>query len=500
MKNIIIAAFLIMSNLLNAQKIKVEEGEINAICDKKPVISKVFGNKVYLATFNSSKVTITGFDATSMKQSSVFTTEKLKNLVAKGVIFLENKCIVLYKEKFQESPVRGDVFAYDGKILNKNMSLTDFIFDDWSLIENFGQFMVSENGKYFMIANSNIDRKPTFDYAIYSDELKLVKKGNAKLPAKYNAGRILKLILSNTANIGILAIEDFEGSASTTYFILKKDSKQIEEIKTLSSEYKGYESKVITAKSGYYIGGLTGIAIPKTYTNYLHGVFGIKLDLNDLSIVYSNFTNFSESQATEYNTELFKWTYLSNVTNIKYPEGLIHNDYVTTCLDGFTLDKNDNLVFGISSEKIGEGLRMADNLVICQFRLTIEGSISNYTIIPRRQTANMNATSDFYYSDYFYSSVVCSGDYIISIFNDGQKNLDNLTDMNKNVENAGKKSMLVGVETNIDGVFKKFALLPNDKSVLIITFYTEYIDSNITFAFATRDKGNAVLLKISSVE
>ena len=122
MKNIIIAAFLIMSNLLNAQKIKVEEGEINAICDKKPVISKVFGNKVYLATFNSSKVTITGFDATSMKQSSVFTTEKLKNLVAKGVIFLENKCIVLYKEKFQESPVRGDVFAYDGKNLFKNMA------------------------------------------------------------------------------------------------------------------------------------------------------------------------------------------------------------------------------------------------------------------------------------------------------------------------------------------------------------------------------------------
>jgi hypothetical protein len=496
--------FLFAVHFLSAQKIKLETGETGVKTYDRPVISKVINNKVYVATFLDNKTTITGFDKVTMKQTLAFTTEKTKYIVNSGVLFLENKIIVIY----DKNGVFADVYDYNGKSISKGMTLTSFAYENsWRYYS--GDCMSSENGKYFMVSHSNKDSKPAFDYVIYDSEMKLVSKGNVKLPKEYSSAMIRKLLLSNTANIGILA---YLSGESSKFSLLRytKASKTVEEIKVLSEEFFVLKSNVITTRNGIYIGGLYG----NNYTvkvkfqgemteRMIEGAFGVKLNLDDLSVVYSNLTPFSEEQAAAYNSEMLKHpNYSRALEKAGTPEGKIHNEYLDINVDGMAVDKNDNIVLALSSfNGVSETNKFATNIIICQFRLKKEGGLSNFKIVPRRHTSYNDPLEDgFRNSDYFYSSLVCSGECIVSVYNDDEKNIDNLTDMNKNISDADKKSLLAGAEVKNDGNFKKYKLLPQDADVLIMTYCTMYIDETLTFAIATRDKGEVVLLKITSLE
>ncbi len=498
---------LFTGNFLSAQKIKVETGETGVKTDFRPTISKVINNKVYVATFMDNKATITGFDKATMKQTLSFTTEKIKFIVISGVLFLEDKIVVIY---YTKKGIFGNVYDYNGKDISKDTPMTTFEYENgWTNDNNYeGECQTSENGKYFMISSSNKDNKPVFDYVIYGSDMKVVSKGNVRLPKEYSSGKIRRLVLSNTANIGILAHQ--EESAKFSYLRYIKASKTVEETKVFSEGYFILKSNVITSKNGIYIGGLYGNEYTvrvkfqgeMTYP-MIEGAFGVRLNPDDLSVIYSNVTAFSEEQVAEYNSEMLKHpSYHMALKNGNTPEGKINSEYLKINLDGMTLDKSDNIVLALSSfNGVSESIHFATNIIICQFKLKKEGGISNFKIVPRRQTSyNDPWEGGFRNSDYFYSSLVCSGENIVSLFNDAEDNTNNLTDMNKNIAAADKKSLLASAEVKNDGSFKKYKLLPKDADVLILSDCTVYIDETLSFAIATRDKGEVVLLKITSLE
>lgn len=500
MKIKILAIVLLVTNFVNAQKIKVDKGEVKTSTDNRPVISKVINNKIYVATFENDIATITGFDVNTMKQVSSFKTEKLKRIIDNGVLFIDAKIIVLHMNKWNNSTILGDVFSYDGKNLIKDISLTDFKYVNSNDYGNEGKFMASENGKYFMITNSNYEEKASFDYSIYSDNIKLIKKGSVKFPEKNSEAYVQNLILSNTANIGALIYQDNNDEPLTTFFILKKESKQIEEVKILSDKYVSFNTKYIGTKNAYFITGLFGLSYEhknEHYKKMLHGAFGIKLDLNDLSISYSNFTDFNEEQVKTYNQELNKVPIWKMTTsNWEYVKTNIFNEFLRINIDAVSIDKDENIVMGISSfHWVDEHTNFTSNIIVGQFRLNKSGNISNFVAIPKYLTMVGQLPEE-----YLFSLIFCSNENILSIYNDDESNIKNLTDITKNKSKLDKSALLTCAETDQYGSFKKYALLPYDKDVLVFAHSSLYIDCNLTFATATRDKGEVVLLKFTSIE
>ncbi|MDI1234360.1 MAG: hypothetical protein PSX81_08765 [bacterium] len=483
---LLILITLLIQNAFS-QKVKIETGDLNVDNDFKCVISKVFNGKVYTCAFQNKRLTVVGFEVSTMKQVSSFTTEKIKHLIPQGVLFLENKIVILHSETINNANMLGDVFSYDGKNI-----LTDFE------LYNFGEtnsyrikHIVSQNGKYFMLSNTNYMKGATFEYGIFDVNIKFASRGNIKLPRGHNTSYIDQLILSNTGNIGIFSFEE-DKKNTFSYLKLNKGSKIVEEIKIISTEYHPILSKLVSSNDGYFFGGIYG-------TRGIQGAFGFQLDLDSLNLIYSNLTDFTDEQGESYNTELKKHpNYKKGLEKIK--DTKIMSRDLKLRIDGITIDKNKNIIFGLSSfHSVDEYNKFATNIIICQFRLNANGGMSNYIIIPKRHTNYNDAyTGSHLPSDYFYSSIVCSGNHIVSIFNDQEKNISNLTDMNLNVSGVDKKSLLASVETTEDGKFEKNILLPDQKDILIMTEFTLLIDHDLTFAIGTRDKGNVVLLKIIS--
>jgi hypothetical protein len=257
---------------------------------------------------------------------------------------------------------------------------------------------------------------------------------------------------------------------------------------------------------GYYVGGICGAPYStkgndEANNDMIEGVFGLKLKPDDLSLVYSNLSSFSEEQAEDYNNEISKHpNYKKHLAHAKTPKGKIHNEYIFIQLDAMTVDASGNIVLAISSfVSAAEGNSFATNVAICQMKLLAEGGLSNFKVVPRRHTSYHDPLDGNYHrSDYFFSSLVCKCDNIVSVFNDDKKNISNLTDMNKNFPTADKSSLPACADVDGSGKFRKYALFPEGEHVLILSKFTKYIDENTTLTVATRDKKEMLLLKIYS--
>ncbi len=503
---ILILLILILQNL-SSQSIKVAVADLDVKLDNNYfAISKVKNGKVYAASYKSDnyKVEISVFEVSTMKKVSSFATDKIKNLLDEnGVLFLENKIILIRSEKWLGPNIICDVYDYEGKNISKDNSLNNFKVVNKFGDRNFGDNIVSQNGKYFMITSNNIPGKAGFEHVIFDENLKVVSKGIISLPKAQINSTIERLVLSNTANVGIFSYVQEEENSSFRYFKLDKGSKSVEEVKVLSESYQPFKSQIISSKDGYFIGGTYGTfynvkqTISNTNAGHCnYGAFGLQLDLDNLSIIYSNFSEFTPDQVKAYNDQLLQFKFTKKIFLKSNPEGRIYNEPYRLIISGLTLDKNKNIVLGLTSYSY----EYSSSIAICQLKLTADGNMTNFSIIPKLHWLNNpNTNTGKYFPTQFYSSaIVCTESSLVTIFNDQEKNISNLTDMNKGSSGVDKSSLLASAETKEDGSIKKFILLPNDKDILLYLYFTTFIDENLTFMIATRNKETMVLLKVSS--
>lgn len=494
----VFCVLLLSSGLLFSQSVKVQTAETGVETYDLPTLSKVVNNQVFVATFSDNKATIIGFETGTLKQTVKFTTEKTKFIVKNGVQFLENRIVVIY----ENNGAFMDVFDYKGKLIAQKLPLSNLTHDDsWN-----GFCEVSENAKYLMVAHPVKNYYSPINFVVYDAEMKLVNKGSIKLPKGFEKSRIEQMVLSNKGEIAVLASSD-EESMNIGLFKYTPASKAVEMIKELSNNHYILNSKIIVNKKGIYVGGIYGDYYDSdkkvdgmNRVRSIDGAFGVKLNVDDFSLIYDYFSPFKEDQAEAYNAEMKKHpNYSKGFEKTSSPDGKIINEYLQNHLDGMSVDRNDNIAMAISSyHGIADNNTFATNIIIAQFKLTKDG-VSDFKVIPKRHTVYNDPMEDgFRVSEYFFSALFCNGDKMISIFNEDEKNLDNVSDMNKNISAANKKSLLADVETKEDGKLKKYKLLPGDEDVLILTGTVLYVDETTMYAIATRDKDAVVLLKFTA--
>jgi hypothetical protein len=490
----------------SSQSIKIEFAGTGVKPDYGSGISGIFNNTIYTHSASGNKVTITGFDANTLKQTIQFKGENTSGFFGgEGLLYLENSVVVLHEQKRERSEIYGNIYAYDGKLLSEDKLLHKFVTlnKDGHRSSYSSKDIVSQNGKFFALFS--YFKPGEFEYVLYDQQIKLQGKGIVKFPKEYSDSRVFELTLSNTGNIGILANDEGE-KCSFNILRLKKGEKVAELVKTLSSAYKPHMDKVIATASAIYIGGVYGNQqivkdmesfSGKTTENSVYGAFGIKLDQDKLDIVYDHLTAFTPEQVKAYNTEFEKFYRFKAIAEThNYSKERMYNFNSMLRMDGMSIDKDDHIATALSSydSRTNGNVFIETSMNICQFKLTSSGSITNYKVVPKRQqTYGSNGNSSC-----FLSSLVCSSDNVVSLFNDDEDNLDNLTDMEKNVTKGNKKAWLVGAETKSSGSVKKIALLPENNDVLILPRNFMFINDRLSYALGLKDNGEIMILKINS--
>jgi hypothetical protein len=489
----VLSAFTLLS-----QSVRIETANIGSKEIYSNGISRILDNKVYAFAIDGKKAVITGFDAVTMKQTVTFTTEAISRMYTLPVVFMDKQIMILHGEKGNDKALLADVYSYDGKAVSKDKVLHTFIGQERI---NSPIDVLSENGKYFAVAQ---DQENTVEYVVYGSDLKIISKGVLKVNLTVD-----EIMVSNNGTLGLL-VHDADEKMNMTLLRILPGAKNSVTVKTLSKEYQPFMSMLIMNSGAYYLGGIYGTSQERKILRLsgtqieetVIGAFGLKLNPENFDIIYENLTEFSAEQANMYNKEYEKYPGRGdNFEKYGFSRDRIYNfgyNYGSSLLmDGMAVDKDNQIVMSLSCyEPMDPVDKTSVSMILCQFKMGTSTGITNFTTFAKRQQMYGMGEAE----KYFYSSLVCSGSTIVSVFNDDEGNINNLDNMTKGITKLGKDALLASAEVKPDGSRKKFILLPADKDVLIITKCTVFIDSKLSFAIGTRDKGEVVLIKISSKE